>query len=208
MQPSSDITLWSASSLSRALAVGELSSQEIVEAHIAKIDLLNPSINAIVQLPSERALDEARDLDRTSPQSRRSTLQGLPFTVKDNFEIQGVVTAIGMPERKGVVSSQDAALVRHVRGLGGILLAKSNCPPGGGGLFTENDVYGRTNNPYDLSCTPGGSSGGGGRCHRGRDVALRFRHRLGWKRARPGALLRHRRDCPDGPVVASEWCCR
>jgi len=160
MQPSSDITLWSVSSLSRALAVGELSSQQIVEAHIAKIDLLNPSINAIVQLPLERALDEARVFDRTSPQSRRSTLQGLPFTVKDNFETQGVVTAIGMPERKGVVSSQDAALVTHVRGLGGILLAKSNCPPGGGGLFTDNDVYGRTNNPYDLSRTPGGSSGG------------------------------------------------
>ena len=160
MQPSSAITLWSVSSLSHALAVGELTSQKIVEAHIAKIDLLNPSINAIVQLPLERALDEARALDRTSPQSGRSSLQGLPFTVKDNFETQGVVTAIGLPERKDVVSSQDAALVRHVRNLGGIMLGKTNCPPGGGGLFTDNEVYGRTNNPYDLSRTPGGSSGG------------------------------------------------
>jgi amidase len=65
-----------------------------------------------------------------------------------------------MAERKDVVPNTDAALVQHVRRLGAILIGKTNCPPGGAGLFTDNDVYGRTNNPYDLSRTPGGSSGG------------------------------------------------
>ena len=159
MQQSPDITQWSLSSQARALACGELSCSEVVAAHIAKIKASNPLINAIVQLASERALEEATIVDR-APQRRPSALRGLPFTVKDNFETQGVVTAIGMSERRDLIPSRDAALVSHVRCLGGVLLGKTNCPPGGGGLFTDNDVYGRTNNPYDLSRTPGGSSGG------------------------------------------------
>ena len=148
------------SSLAQALAGGELSATEVVAAYVVRINELNPSINAIVQLPLERALEEAKDLDANSSKPPRSSLRGLPFTVKDNFETEGVATAIGMLERRDLLPPSDAALVRHVRGLGGILLGKTNCPPGGGGLFTDNDVYGRTNNPYDLSRTPGGSSGG------------------------------------------------
>lgn len=151
-----DITSLSVSSLARAVARGELSATEIVAAHVARINELNPSINAIVQLPIKRGLEEARVLDADSSTPSHAPLRGLPFTVKDNFETQGTVTAIGMTERKGVVSSHDAILVRHVRSLGSILLGKTNCPPGGagggrsrprseprarGGLFTDNDVY-------------------------------------------------------------------
>lgn len=99
MQQPPDITLRSVSSLARALACGELSSSEVVAAHIKKINALSPSINAIVQLPAERALEEAIIVDR-APQGRQSALRGLPFTVKDNFETQGFITAIGMLERK------------------------------------------------------------------------------------------------------------
>jgi amidase len=84
----------------------------------------------------------------------------VPFTVKDNFEAAGIEMAIGAPERVGVVPETDATAVARLNGAGAILLGKTNCPPFGGGLETDNPVYGRTNNPYDLERTPGGSSGG------------------------------------------------
>jgi amidase len=87
-------------------------------------------------------------------------LHGVPFTAKDNLASRGVVTAIGVPERAGVVPAADATVVARLRAAGGILLGKTNCPPWGAGLETANPVYGRTNNPYDLARTPGGSSGG------------------------------------------------
>lgn len=160
MYATSDITMWSLSSLARALACGELSSTEIVTAHADRMEALDRSINAVVQLPRERALEEAALVDTTPSEPGDSVLRGLPFTVKDNFETEGVVTAVGMTERADEIPARDAALVEHVRRRGAILLAKTNCPPGGAGLFTDNDLYGRTNNPYDLTRTPGGSSGG------------------------------------------------
>jgi amidase len=84
----------------------------------------------------------------------------VPFTAKDNLETRGVVTAIGVPERAGLVPAADATAVARLRAAGGILLGKTNCPPWGGGLETDNPVYGRTANPYDPARTPGGSSGG------------------------------------------------
>jgi len=84
----------------------------------------------------------------------------VPFTAKDNLETRGVVTAIGVPERAGTVPPADATAVARLRAAGGILLGKTNCPPWGGGLETDNPLDGRTDNPYDRSRTPGGSSGG------------------------------------------------
>jgi amidase len=84
----------------------------------------------------------------------------VPFTAKDNFETRGVVTAIGVPERAGTVPPADATAGARLRAAGGILLGKTNCPPWGGGLETDNPLDGRTDNPYDRSRTPGGSSGG------------------------------------------------
>jgi amidase len=84
----------------------------------------------------------------------------LPFTVKDVFDAAGIVSAVGLEHRRGHVPAYDATTVARLKAAGGILIAKTNCPPGGGGGDTENVVYGRTLNPYDLSRTPGGSSGG------------------------------------------------
>ena len=80
--------------------------------------------------------------------------------MKDNFEAAGLEMAIGAPERVGVVPDSDATAVRRMREAGGVLLGKTNCPPYGGGIETDNPVYGRTSNPYDPARTPGGSSGG------------------------------------------------
>ena len=83
-----------------------------------------------------------------------------PFTVKDNLEAVGIEMTIGAPERTGVIPDRDATVVARMRAAGAILLGKTNCPAYGGGIETDNPVNGRTNNPYDLARTPGGSSGG------------------------------------------------
>jgi amidase len=130
-----------------------VSAVEVVEAHLRCIEEVNPAINAVVQLDAERALAAARA-------ARPGPLHGVPFTVKDNFEAAGIEMAIGAPERVGVVPATDATAVARLKAAGAILLGKTNCPPYGGGLETDNPVYGRTNNPYALERTPGGSSGG------------------------------------------------
>jgi amidase len=131
----------------------ELTAVEVVEAHLARIDAVNGELNAVVQVDGERALAAA-----AAPND--GPLCGVPFTVKDNLEAAGIVMAIGAPERADVIPANDATVVARLRAAGAILIGKTNCPPYGGGIETDNPVYGRTSNPYDLSRTCGGSSGG------------------------------------------------
>src|SRR4051794_38051874 len=155
------LTSASATSLAGLIARREGSAHEAVDAHVRRIEAVNGQVNAVVQLDAERALDAAdaadRGLARGDPPG---PLHGVPFTVKDNIAAAGIVMAIGAPERAGVVATADATVVARVRAAGGILLGKTNCPLYGGGIETDNPVYGRTSNPYDLARTPGGSSGG------------------------------------------------
>jgi amidase len=118
----------------------------------------HPYSAAVVQVDGERALAQAREADAHPAPER--PLHGVPFTVKDNVGAAGLPMAIGDEERAGVVPEDDATVVASMRAAGAILLGKTNCPPYGGGIETDNPVYGRTNNPYDLERTPGGSSGG------------------------------------------------
>jgi amidase len=114
-----------------------------------------------VQVDGERALAAAAEADAALARGDATgPLHGVPFTAKDNLSAAGVEMAIGAPERVGVVPDTDATAVARLRGAGGVLLGKTNCPPYGGGIETDNEVYGRTNNPWDLERTPGGSSGG------------------------------------------------
>jgi amidase len=147
-----------AADLARLLRSHELGAVEVVEAHLRRIETVNPVINAVVALDAERALAAAREVDAGRGPS--GPLRGVPFTVKDNLEAEGLPMAIGDPERAGVVADADATVVRRMREAGAILLGKTNCPPYGGGIETDNPVYGRTANPYDPARTPGGSSGG------------------------------------------------
>ena len=139
--------------LARLVREGAVSAVELVEAHLRRIEAVGAQINAVVQVDAERALEAAR-------RAPSGPLGGVPFTVKDNIEAAGIPMAIGAPERAGVVPSSDATAVRRLREAGAILLGKTNCPPYGGGIESDNPVYGRTSNPYDLERTPGGSSGG------------------------------------------------
>jgi amidase len=156
-----DLCLRPATELARLVRDGEVSARELVEAHLRRIEQVNPLINAIVQLDADRALDAASAADAALAQGALpGPLHGVPFTAKDNFETAGIITAIGVAERASVVPASDATAVARLKAAGAILLGKTNCPPWGGGGETDNEVYGRTNNPYDLERSPSGSSGG------------------------------------------------
>lgn len=156
-----DLCFRSATELARLVRDREVSALELVEAHLRRIERVNPLINAVVQLDADRALDAARSADDALARGTPvGPLHGVPFTAKDNFETAGIITAIGVPERASVVPTSDATAVTRLKGAGAILLGKTNCPPWGGGSETDNEVYGRTNNPYDLERSVSGSSGG------------------------------------------------
>lgn len=149
-----------ATTLARMIAARQVSATEVLEAHLDRIAAVNPGINAVVQLADD-ALERARTVDAALARGDAAgPLQGVPFTVKDNIETAGVITAAGVPERAAVVPRRDATVAARMRAAGAILLGRTNCPPWGSGLETDNELYGRTNHPHDPSRTPGGSSGG------------------------------------------------
>ena len=150
----------SATELAFRIRSRAVTSEAVVAACLQRIAVVNPKINAVVQLVPD-ALDRARQADADLARGIvHGPLHGVPFTAKDVFDVAGVVSAVGLENRRHHVPKEDAIAVARLKAAGAILMAKTNCPPGGGGGDTENVVYGRTLNPYDLACTPGGSSGG------------------------------------------------
>ncbi|MBF0300382.1 MAG: amidase [Oligoflexia bacterium] len=149
---------YTATELSRMIVKHEVSSEEIVQCFLKRIESVNHHINAAVQIFAEDALLAAREADSIRHPSK--PLHGIPFTAKDVFEVAGKISSAGIMERKDFRPAETAIAVKRLIDAGGILLAKSNCPPGGAGGESDNPVYGRTLNPFKLSRTPGGSSGG------------------------------------------------
>ena len=150
----------SARTLAAMIRDREVSSVEVVQAHLDWIAQQNPTINAIVALADD-ALEQADARDRALAGGESiGPFHGVPFTAKDIIETADLPTTLGMPELAENRPDTDATVVRRMRQAGGILLGKTNCPPGGGGGDTANDLHGRTSNPYDATLTPAGSSGG------------------------------------------------
>ncbi|MGH2571971.1 MAG: amidase [Actinomycetota bacterium] len=138
-----------------------VSSVEVVEAFLRRIAAVNSSINAVIVVAADRAIEEARAADASLARGRAlGSLHGVPFTAKDVLDTAGVETSAGIRERIGVVPQADAVAVARMRRAGAILLGKTNVPPGGAGGVTDNPIHGRTNNPYARGRSPGGSSGG------------------------------------------------
>lgn len=153
--------LSSATTLARAIRRRELSSEEVVKACLDRIEAVNPQLNAVVQLVAEEALAQAREADATLSGGEVSgPLHGLPMTIKDSFDTAGVISTGGTLGRASFVPERDATVVQRLRAAGAILLGKTNTPELTLSFATDNLVYGRTANPYDLSRTSGGSSGG------------------------------------------------
>jgi amidase len=156
-----DITQKSASELARAIRSKQLSSKAVVEAHLARIAEVNPKLNAIVQLTADSARKEADEADAALARGDiKGPLHGVPMTIKDTLETAGVICTGGTKGRANYVPKADATAVARLRAAGAIFLGKTNVPELAGAAETDNLVYGRTNNPYDLTRTPGGSSGG------------------------------------------------
>jgi len=151
----------SATSLAQAIRDKRVSSQEVVEAYIHRIEAVNPQLNAVVQLTADTALTQARQADVALARGEiNGPLHGVPITIKDSFDTEGVISTAGTKGRASYVPQQDATAVARMRAAGAILLGKTNLPELSLAYESNNLIYGRTNNPYDLSRTPGGSSGG------------------------------------------------
>jgi amidase len=151
----------SATQIARAIRDREVSSEEITRAALERIDEVNPKLNAVVVLAADRALDEARARDaETARGESQGPLHGVPITLKDSHDTEGIVTTGGTTGRAGKTPDADSPPVARLRAAGAVVLGKTNTPEFTMSFITENLVYGRTNNPYDVTRTPGGSSGG------------------------------------------------
>jgi aspartyl-tRNA(Asn)/glutamyl-tRNA(Gln) amidotransferase subunit A len=150
-----------ATELAARIRTKQLSPREVVQAHLDRISAVNPKVNAIVTLMADEALSAARVAEATVMSGATlGPFHGVPFTIKDAIDTAGVVTQRGSRLFVGNVPAQDATAVTRLKGAGAIPLAKTNLPEFSAWWETDNLVTGRTNNPWNLARTPGGSSGG------------------------------------------------
>lgn len=156
-----DIATATAADLTRAIRQRHISSRELLEKLLSRADLVNPALNAIVAWDVERATADAEAADNALARGELAgPLHGLPMTVKDVWETEGLVTTAGATPLARHVPAADALAVARLRDAGAIIFGKTNTPEYAGDWQTYNDVYGRTSNPWDVSRTAGGSSGG------------------------------------------------
>jgi len=156
----SDWPYRSASEQIAALATNEVSSVELTDAAIARIEALDPKINAVVVRDFERAREAAGAADAALARGERRPLLGLPMTVKESFNIAGLATSWGQPRFKDWRPAEDALAVERLKTAGAVILGKTNVPLMLADWQSYNDIFGTTKNPWDLTRTPGGSSGG------------------------------------------------
>ncbi len=147
--------------LAARLARKQVSAREVMRAHLARIDQINPALNAIVTIVADRAMAEAAKADDAMAHGQPiGVLHGLPVAHKDLVETAGIRTTFGSPFYRDNVPARDALIVTRMRAAGAITIGKTNTPEFGAGSQTFNAVFGATRNPYDVSKTCGGSSGG------------------------------------------------
>jgi amidase len=150
-----------AGELAQAIRDGTLSSEAVIEAHLDRIAAVNPRVNAITSVLAEEARAAAQRADEAvRSRAPLGPLHGVPFTVKDNIDVAGSPSTWGLPARARAIPPVDAPVVAHLRAAGAIPLARTNMPDMGMRWHTDNDLHGRTLNPWDPDRTPGGSSGG------------------------------------------------
>ncbi|WGR98809.1 amidase [Bradyrhizobium sp. ISRA443] len=146
--------------LSAALKAKQVSAVELAEDAISRIERHDTKINAICVRDFERGLAAARAADAAIARGEHRPLLGIPMTVKESFNVAGLPTTWGNPAQKDFTPVEDALSITRVKDAGGVILGKTNVPLNLADWQSYNDVYGTTNNPYDLGRTPGGSSGG------------------------------------------------
>jgi len=146
--------------LSAALAAKQVSAVELAQDAISRIERHDARINAICVRDFERGLDAARAADAARARGETRPLLGIPLTVKESYNVAGLPTTWGFPAQKDFTPPEDALSISRAKAAGGVVLGKTNVPVGLGDWQSYNEIYGTTNNPFDLGRTPGGSSGG------------------------------------------------
>ena len=158
-----DLCFLDATELVRLMKSRELSAREVMEAHLAQVERVNPQVNAIVTFVPEQALAAAAEADgRLARGEATGILHGLPVAHKDLHETAGIRTTYGSPIFADFVPEADAISVQRIKAAGALTIGKTNTPEFGLGSQTFNQVFGATRNPWDLTKTCGGSSGGAG----------------------------------------------
>lgn len=155
--------LWelTAAEIAAEVRCGQLSVVEVTQAHLQRLEQVNPRINAVVQEFPDEALASARDLDqRIAKGETPGPLCGVPITIKVNVDQKGHATTNGLKQLAGLVADQDNPVVANLRRAGAIIVGRTNTPAFSLRWFTNNDLHGQTLNPRDAALTPGGSSGG------------------------------------------------
>ena len=156
-----DIAFSSIADLSTAIAARKISAVEALDAHLAQIDRHNGAINAVATLDREGARERARQADAALARGDApGPLHGVPFTLKDMHETAGMKTTVGFPPFADYVAKKDSPIVARLKAAGGVLIGKTNVATMLGDWQSDNPLFGRTCNPWDLSRTAGGSSGG------------------------------------------------
>jgi amidase len=156
-----DIAVAPATALVAALAAGEVSSRELLEAYLERVDRLDGAINAVVVRDDDRARRAADRADAARARGETlGPLHGLPMTVKESFSVAGLPTTCGAPELRGHVAAEHAEPVARLKRAGAVIFGKTNLPQWAADGQAFNELYGVTGNPWDLGRTPGGSSGG------------------------------------------------
>ena len=150
-----------ATAMAEAIRTKQVSSREVLGLLVERVDAHNGAINAVVARDIERAEKRALEADEAVARDEWwGPLHGLPMTVKDTYETDGLVTTAGAPDLRDHVPDRDATAVARLKAAGAIVFGKTNCPLYGGDVQSYNEVYGTTNNPWARDRTPGGSSGG------------------------------------------------
>lgn len=156
-----DLWQWSAVTLARGIANRAISSREAVEASLNRISVVNPALNAIVEVLADEALVAADAADAAVKSGiALGPLHGVPVTTKINVDQRGRATTNGVVEFRDVIAAEDSPVVANLRKAGAVIVGRTNTPAFSHRWFTENDLHGSTRNPWSPQLTPGGSSGG------------------------------------------------
>ena len=185
---SRDILDQSAAELAQALAGRSVGALELTDAAIARIEARDGPINAVVVRDFDRARTAAKAADMALARGERGPLLGVPMTVKESHNVAGLATTWGFPDAVGWTAPEDSVGVVRLKAAGAVILGKTNIPVALADWQADNPVYGRTNNPWDLTRSPGGSSGGGAAALAAGMVPLEFGSDIGGSIRIPAAF--------------------
>jgi amidase len=161
MRMTNELWRWSAADLAQAITHGAVSSEDATRSVLARIEAVNPRINAVVDVMADEALQAARQADAAQRSGKAcGLLHGVPVTVKVNVDTRGRATTNGVVAYRDLVASEDSPVVSNLRKAGAVIVGRTNTPAFSHRWFTDNELHGPTRNPWGNGLTPGGSSGG------------------------------------------------